>query len=114
MMSSTPDQRATLTLPRGSREAWTAFMQGRKDDPAVVVYSPFRIAMTEFGDGVRAVFQVLKAENPGYSILSANAFDASGVNLGYIDTSDWQDFLASSIDFDIDGTSYRVEIVEES
>ncbi len=118
-MSSQPKYEATMTIPKGGKEAWSNLMHGQTPVPDDInTGSPIVMATAQFDDGTWVAGGVLKSKTPtDYNIIFMWVFTKNGnQSSGWpIDVSDNEDFYLSSISFSLtdDGDEdYLLKIVE--
>ena len=116
---SEPKYKATMTLPKGGKQAWSNIMYGETPVPEDMnTGSPIVMATATFEDGTWVAGGVLKSDDPtDYNIIFMWVFDGKGNQYpGWpIDVSDNQDFFISSIGFslnDDDEEDYLLKIAE--
>jgi hypothetical protein len=117
-MSNDPAYTATMTLPKGGRQAWTLLMQGDAPVPDEInAGSPIVMASARFDDGTQVAGGVYKGQTPTeYNVKFMWVFDPDGNQYpGWpIDVSDDQDFLTTEYEFSLtdEETTYQLNIVE--
>ena len=120
-MSNGPKYTATMTLPKGGKQAWTNIMQA--DPPSAPNQinngSPIVMAYARFDDGTQVAGGVYKWEDPQnpLNIKFMWVFDANGNQYpGWpIDVGDDEDFLQNAYSFSLtEGADeeYLLNIVE--
>lgn len=118
-MSNEPKYTATMTLPKGGKQAWTNIMQGQAPVPDEInTGSPIVMADARFEDGTWVTGGVYKGDDPtDFNVKFMWVFDAKGNQYpGWpIDVGDDQDFLqtgyAFSLTEDVDD-EYLLNVVE--
>lgn len=111
---------ATMTLPKGGKQAWSNIMYGETPVPNDLnVGSPIVMATAHFENGTWVAGGVYKSSTPtDYNIIFMWVFDKNGKQYpGWpIDVSDNEDFFMNSIQFgledDLDDGNYLLKIVE--
>ena len=109
-----------MTLPKNGKNLWTDIMQNPPKLPQGVTEDQFIVASyAQFSDGVFVLGGVAvgpTGQDFNYPLFMV--FDANHAQVGGwpIDTSDWEDFKVSSIEFSInsDDANYTLNIVEQS
>ncbi len=104
-MSSKPKYTATMTLPKGGKQAWTQLMQGQAAVPdQIYTGSPIVMAQAQFKNGTRVAGGVYKGDTPtDYNVKFMWVFDTKGNQYpGWpIDVSDDEDFLQNRYYFSL-------------
>lgn len=119
---STPKFTATMTIPKNGRRDWTNIMQNPPALPEGVTENQYIVAAhAEFSDGIKVFGGVAvgpKDQDFNYALFMV--FDQNDAQIGGwpIDTSDWEDFSVTSIQFAVDPNdedgNYLLNVVERS
>ena len=119
MSDPQPKYTATMTLPKGGKQAWTNIMQGDTPVPEEInTGSPIVMATATFEDGTWVAGGVLKSQTPNdYNIIFMWVFDNRGNQYpGWpIDLGDAEDFFISAISFSLPGGAedeYLLKVVD--
>jgi hypothetical protein len=116
-----PKFKATMTVPKNGKKLWTDIMQNPPATlPQGITEDNYIIAScAKFSDGVTVFGGVaVGAKSQGYNYPLFMVFDKTMTQVGGwpIDTSDWEDFGVSSIQFDIESNdedgNYLLQVVE--
>nr|WP_321233594.1 hypothetical protein [uncultured Psychroserpens sp.] len=117
---STPQFKATMTIPKDGKNLWTNIMQSPPKLPLGVTEDQYIVASyAKFSDGVTVFGGVAvgpKDQDFNYPLFMVFDKNMSQIGEWPIDASDWEDFHINSIQFAIDPNdddgNYELEIVE--
>lgn len=101
-----------LPITRDRMQYVTDLMQVNIPTPDVAAGAPIVIVeVPPFENGLRAMFMVLRSDNPDFNILNGSVFHPNGraVEGIPIDCSDMEDFDLRSMDFEIGNDEYVIE-----
>jgi len=115
-MESAQQYTANMILPPGGKEAWSKIMQGETPVPQEMnTGSAIVMAWASFQDGTKVGGGVYKSDAPAeYNVKFMWVFDANGNQYpGWpIDVGDHEDFLNTQYEFELDSTTYLLNVVE--
>lgn len=115
-----PQFKASMTIPKDGKNLWTVIMQNPPELPEGVTEGQYIVASyAKFSNGITVFGGVaVGPKNQGYNYPLFMVFDNNMHQIGGwpIDTSDWEDFQVSSIQFAVDPNddngNYLLEIIE--
>lgn len=119
---SEPEFKATMMIPKNGKNLWTDIMQNPPAPPQGVTEGMYFCASyAKFSDGISVFGGVAVgpvSQDFNYALFMVFDRDFNQIGGWPIDTSDWEDFQVSSIQFGIgphdeDG-NYLLTIKEES